>query len=193
MYPGSLDFRFRWISTASLSVSLSKSQLGEGLPLFLLPIRRRFPAAHQGRLSIGKLGGVEFSADLPIAEALAGLGTRPSQPLRFCNHVGSQIRSGDHLSTGIIARCQPMALRRRISAIDQPRDAEFLGHQLASEAGGVFNKDGPDPVWLDPVEQRGEAGPILDRARYSRDSDGEQPAAPARPTDQASKIYKTAS
>ena len=55
--------------------------------------------------------------------------------------------------------------RLRWRSTDEKRDAEFLGHQPASEATGVLDDDGADAVVFDPVEKLREARPILDRVR----------------------------
>ena len=48
---------------------------------------------------------------------------------------------------------------------DQEGDAQFLGHQLASEAAGILDDDGTHAVALDPIQKGGEARPCLDRVR----------------------------
>ena len=78
--------------------------------------------------------------------------------------------SGDlahHLAAGIVACRQIVSAggQKAHPAIDEQRDAEFLGHQLTSEAGGVLDDDRADAVVFDPVEKLGEARPILDRVR----------------------------
>ena len=40
-----------------------------------------------------------------------------------------------------------------------------LGHQLARKAAGIFDDDGTHAVALDPVKERREARPCLDRVR----------------------------
>jgi hypothetical protein len=49
------------------------------------------------------------------------------------------------------------------SPVDQSEDAQFLGHQLAGKAAGVFHDDRFNIVTFDSIEQGAEAFPSFDR------------------------------
>ena len=72
-----------------------------------------------------------------------------------------------HLATGIVACRQIVAVSRQEpnAAIDEAATPSSCAISSRAKREAVLDYDRAHPVALDAVEQRGEAGPILDRVR----------------------------